>query len=325
MTLLQSIDTLIDNITVTDRQEENIKNSLSNIEGHLKTKDNGLYVDETFTNGSWERDTIIRPLNDIDLFAVLNREKWQDEHGNLPSPQSVLTKMKTYLNGLSDYKDKVCQDRPCVTIKLSDKNFDVLPSFSQLGGGYMIPAYDLSGWTFSDPEQLTKDLNDTHKQKNYKLKPVIKVIKHWNREFNGKLIPSYHVEEAAINMFKLNSFTNYEAAIRLWFQNAEYNLYSHKFKSNDQYLTALNRIKKVKDKLIDAKKFYDEDEEDEATQIWKDVFGKEFPSVDIEEAKNFSKSLTEGSLRVSAAGTLSLTSGMTMGASKGFYGDISDL
>lgn len=324
MTLLQSIDTLIYNITVTDRQEQNIKNSLSNIEGHLKTKDNGLYVDETFTNGSWERDTIIRPLNDIDLFAVLNREEWKDDKGNLPTPQSVLTKMKNYLNGLSDYKDKVYQDRPCVTIKLSDKNFDVLPSFAQLGGGYMIPSYDLSGWTFSDPEQLTKDLNATHKQKNYKLKPVIKVIKYWNREFNGKLIPSYHIEEAAINMFKLNSITNYEEAIRLWFENAESNLYSHKFKSNDQYTTAINRIKKVKDKLNEAKKLYDEGKEDEATQIWKDIFGREFPSLDLEEAKSFSKSLTEGSLKVSSTGALSLTSGMAIGASKGFYGDISD-
>lgn len=88
MTLLQSIDTLIDNITVRDRQEENIKNSLSNIEGQLKTKDNGPYVDETFINGSWESDTIIRPLSDIDLFAVLNLDEWKDDN-NLPSPQSV--------------------------------------------------------------------------------------------------------------------------------------------------------------------------------------------------------------------------------------------
>lgn len=321
MTLLQSIDVLIDNISVADRQEENIKNSVGNIEGHLINEDNELFVDDTFTNGSWERDTIIRPLNDIDLFAVLNRKKWQDEHGNLPSPQSVLTKMKNYLNGLPDYKDKVYQDRPCVTIKLSDKNFDVLPSFSLLGGGYYIPTHDLKTWTFADPQQLTKDLNDTHKQQNYRLKPLIKAMKYWNRDFNEKLIPSYHVEEAAINIFKINGIKNYEAAIRLWFNNAEYNLYSHKFKSNDQYLVALKRIKKVRDKLNDAKKLYDDGKESEATQIWKDIFGKEFPSIESEEARNFAKSLTEGNLKVSSIGALSMTSGMAIGASKGFYGD----
>lgn len=322
MTLLQSIDVLIDNISVTDRQEENIKNSVGNIEWHLKNEDNELYVDETFTNGSWERDTIIRPLNDIDLFAVLNREKWQDKNGNLPSPQAVLTKMKNYLNGLSDYKDKVCQDRPCVTIKLSDKNFDILPSFAvAFSSGYYIPTHDLKTWTFTDPQQLTKDLNDTHKQRSYKLKPVIKVVKYWNRDFNEKLVPSYHVEEAAINMFKVDDIKNFEAAIRLWFNNAEYNLYPQKFKSNDQYLVAMKRIKKVRDKMNDAKKLYDEGKEDEATQIWKDIFGKEFPAVESEEAKNFAKSLSEGTLKVSSTGALSMASGMAIGASKGFYGD----
>lgn len=324
MTLLQSIDKLIDNITVTDRQEENIKNSLSNIEGHLKKKDNDLHVAETFTNGSWERDTIIRPLNDVDLFAVLNRDKWEDDAGNLPSPQSVLTKMKTYLNGLADYKDKVTQDRPCVTIKLSDKNFDILPSFEQVGGGYLIPNYDLKSWTYSYPEQLTKNLNDTHRSNSYKLKPVVKVIKYWNRDLNDKYIPSFHIEETAINIFQIHSIGNYEAAIRMWFDNAEYNLSSQKFKSSEQYNTAIGRIRKVKEKLNEAKTLYDEGKETEATQIWKEIFGKEFPSAEAEEAKAFAKSLSEGSLRVTSTGALSLSTGMSIGASKGFYGDISE-
>ena len=76
-TLLQSINQLIDNITVTDRQEENIKQSLSNIEGYLMDKESELSVDRTFTNGSYERDTNIRPLDDIDMFAVLRFDDWR--------------------------------------------------------------------------------------------------------------------------------------------------------------------------------------------------------------------------------------------------------
>lgn len=320
-TLIQSINQLIDNVTVTDRQEENIKQSLSNIEGHLKNKDNNLSVARTFTNGSYQRDTIIRPLNDIDIFAVLKFDDWKDEYGNLPTPQSVLTKIKNYLNGLHDYKDKVKQDRPCVTIELSDKNFDILPSFEIQGGGYYIPNYNLSGWTTSYPEQLTKDLDDTHKLRNYKLKPTIKAVKYWNRE-NGKIIPSYHVEEVAVNIFKLNNFTNYEEAIRIWFNNAEYYLQSAKFKSNNDYTASTNKIKKVKNKLNDAKKKYDEGKEAEAKKIWKEIFGKEFPTVDEEEAKNFSKALTEGSLKYSSTAGLSSIAGTAVSASKGFYGDV---
>lgn len=322
MTLLQCISGLIDNVSVTDRQEENIQSSLSNLEGHLKDKENDLNVCRTFTNGSYERDTIIRPLNDIDIFAVLNRDKWKDEFGNLPDPQSVLTKIKNYLNAQNDYEGKVKQDRPCVTVQLSDKNFDVLPSFEELGGGYSIPNYDLKSWTYSYPEKLTTDLDSIHRQSQYKVKPTIKAIKYLNRE-NNKLIPSYHIEEAAINIFLINDFTNFEESIRIWFNNAEYNLLSNKFKSNDDYNKAVGKLKKVKDKLNEAKEKYDDGKEDEAIQIWKDIFGKEFPTISDEEAKNFSKSLSEGSLKNSSTGMLSTLTGFAISASKGFYGDIS--
>jgi hypothetical protein len=321
-TLLQSIDQLIENISVTDRQEENIKNSVSNLDSNLKNEDNNLYVERTFTNGSYERDTIIRPLNDVDIFAVLKRDEWKDEYGNLPNPQNVLTRIKTYLNGLNDYKGKVFQSRPCVTIELSDKDFDILPSFAQIGGGYLIPNSDLKSWTYSYPEQLTIDLNNTHKNCNYKLKQLIKAVKYWNRE-NSKIIPSYHIEESAINIFKINSFKNFEEAIRLWFNNAEYNLNSQKFKSNDDYTASVNKIKKVKEKLNNAKNFSDQNNESEAIKIWKEIFGKEFPIVNIDEAKNFAKSLSEGSLKVSSSGILSTTTGKSVSASKGFYGDFS--
>lgn len=322
-TLLQCINTLIDNISVSDRQEENIKASLSNIEGYLNDKENGLSISRIFTNGSYERDTIIRPLNDIDIFAVLRRDDWKDQYGQLPNPQSVLTKIKNYLNDLNDYKDKVKQSRPCVTIELSDKDFDILPSFELVGGGYEIPNHDLISWITTYPEQLTTDLDSTHKKCNYKLKQVIKVIKYWNRE-KGKIIPSFHIEEVAINIFKINSFANFEEAIRLWFNNAEYNLQSHKLNSNDEYNTILKKIKAVRDNLNDAKKKYDDGKEGEAIQIWKEIFGKEFPTVDIEEAKQFSKSLSEGALKIGATGLLSTTIGKAVSSSKGFFGDISN-
>jgi len=319
-TLLQCIDGFIDAITVTDRQEDNIKGSVGNLTSTLKADESDLDVRDVFTNGSYERDTIIRPLNDIDLFAVLDRDAWKDKYGNLPSPQSVLTRIKDYLNSTNDYKDKAKQSRPCVTVELSDKDFDILPSFAEIGGGYSIPNYDLTGWTYSFPEQLTTHLDQVHRQRNYRVKQVIKAVKCWNRE-NDKIIASYHVEEVAINIYQLNNFQNFEEAIRLWFNNAEYHLLSNKFKSNDEYIAASNKVKKVKEKLNKAKTHYDKGEEGEATKIWKEIFGKEFPTVDTDEAKNFSKALTEGDLKIGTIGMLSTTVGKSIPASKGFFGD----
>lgn len=276
-TLLQNIGIFIDKISVTDKQEVNIRQSLSNIEKHLKNKGSNLWVKRTFTNGSYERDTIIRPLNDVDLFAVLDFNSWKDQYGTYPKPQAVLVKIKNYLNDLHDYKGLVKQDRPCVTIVLSDKNFDILPSFEKDDGGYRIPNYDLTGWTDSYPERLTTDLNNTNKLRNGKLKPTIKAIKYWNRA-NGKLIPSYHIEEAAINIFKMNGLINFEQSIRQWFNEAERNIYSQKMNTNDEYNAVMKRIKRDRDKLNQAKMRYDVGSESEAIKIWKDVFGIDFPA-----------------------------------------------
>jgi hypothetical protein len=62
MTLLQAINEFNENIRVTDRQRIGLKISLDNIHSHLKNKENELYVRETFTNCSYDRDTIIRLL-----------------------------------------------------------------------------------------------------------------------------------------------------------------------------------------------------------------------------------------------------------------------
>ena len=321
-TLLQKIDEMIDNISVTDRQEESIETSTNNLSDNLTNDDNELNVDSTFVNGSYERDTIIRPLDDVDIFAVLNREEWSDEYGLLPDPQSVLTKIKNKLNSISDYKDKVTQDRPCVTVKLSDKNFDVLPSFEESYGGYKIPNYDLESWIYTYPEELTKNLNDCHRNNNYKIKPMVKVAKYWNREENKKRIPSFQIEESMIKYFNVYSFGNYEEGIRNWFNNAESYLDKSKFNTSKKYDDSITKLNKAKEKLNKAKEHIDNNENAEAIQIWKDVFGKEFYISDINEAKNFSTQLSEGSLKAAASGAVSSTIGRDIPASKGFYGDL---
>ncbi|PVV55069.1 SMODS domain-containing nucleotidyltransferase [Chryseobacterium sp. HMWF035] len=319
-TLLQSIQSFIDNITVTDKQEENITSSVNNITSALED-DETLNLKETFLNGSYERDTIIRPLDDIDIFAVLDEEKWCDEYGNLPNPQSVLSKIKNFLDKQNDYQGKVKQDRPCVTVELSNKSFDVLPAFEFGEMGYQIPNYDLASWTLSYPKTLSESLSNAHKNYNYKLKNIIKAIKYWNR-LNDKIIPSYHIEEITIKVFYYYSFTNYEQSIRKWFNDAELHFESNKFKSDSEFDKFKNKFEKTKNMLNEAKYYLDDKNESEAKKIWKEIFQKEFPIIDENEAKSFSQSLSEGALKISSSGALSTSVGKSVSASNGFFGDL---
>jgi hypothetical protein len=316
-TLLQCIDEFIDNITVTDKQEANIKASVAALTDYLEKEESNLHITDTFTNGSYERDTNIRPLDDIDVFAVLDSEEYLDEFGRLPSPQSVLTKMKNWLEKNDDYKGKVGQDRPCVSIELSNKRFEIIPSFVQnASGSYWIPNEDLSGWIITSPDSHTNRLNDVNASRKYLVKKVIKAVKKWKRDAKLNL-PSFHTEEVAIDLFFMNDITNIRDGIEKWFKYAPNMLQSSRFKSTDEYQKAVDKIKKVDKAFTDAKQL--EDEAD-VIAVWKKIFDTDFPVTTTEEDKAIAKSLKEGTLKMASGGALGAV-GKIVPPNKGFYGE----
>lgn len=318
MTLNKAIKDFIENISVTDKQEDVIDAAYSNIESNLLDEDCPLAVKEVFLNGSYVRDTMIRPLDDIDIFAVIDKSDYND-NGERPNPQTVLTKFKDYLNGIPDYEDKVSQDRPCVTITLQKIHIDVLPALREWGVLY-IPNENLDGWILTDPKTHTQNLDSVNDLRDGMVKDVVKAIKSWKR-LKDLRIPSFHIEEIAIGIFNSYSFNNLEEGIRKWYNYAEYYIQTDRFNTVKQYNTALDAIKGVSEKLTDAKSKKDNDNEPAAIKIWHEVFGKDFPTISEEDAKNMSSLLTSGKLKYGAATGLSAVTGHAVAASKGFYGE----
>lgn len=319
MTLLESIKEFVDNISLSDRQEDTVSASYDNLKKHLKctsNKANNLAVIEVFQNGSYMRDTIIRPGFDVDVYAVINQREYGDNTYQRPNPQTVLTRFKKYLNALSDYEDKCTQSRPCITIELLKHSFDVMPAICE-EGAYLIPNENLTEWNFSDPFTHNSLLDKVQKLRGYKVKNVIKAVKRWKND-NCDRLPSFHVEEIAINIFNLFNFTNLRQGIELWFDYAENYLRSELFNSFAQYEAARDKIHSAKKKLDDAKDLKD----NEAQKVWKDLFGKDFPVVDEEEARSFSDSLVNGTLRYGTTGLSTSVGSRVIAASKGFYGDV---
>ncbi|HTB53207.1 MAG TPA: hypothetical protein VK718_10585 [Ferruginibacter sp.] len=319
MTLLQCLDSLLEKITITDKQTSTVSTTYNNIKALLLDTESNLDGERVFQNGSYDRDTIIRPLDDIDLFFVLKREEYENDFKQLPNPQNVLTKIKDYLNSTKDYKDKVRQDRPCVTIQLVDKKFDVLPCFGNDEDGYLIPNSDLSGWIFSNPVKHSDALTEVNK-KNNKVIPLIRIIKYWNKE-NKKIIPSFHIEEIAISIFSAAQFSNFEEGIYHWFHNVQTFLASAKFNNKTEYDEAKNKLEKAKNKIDEANRLYNVDnKESEAIKIYKEVFGDKFPTISEEEAKRMNEAMKSGSLKMNSAGVLSAIGNIVVKPTK-FFGD----
>lgn len=306
MTLLQCIGQLLADITITDKQTSSVSTTYNNLKTLLLDSESKLNGERVFQNGSYDRDTIIKPLDDVDIFLVLDRAEYEDG-GVLRKPQTVLTKLKDYLNSTRDYKDKAVQDRPCVTVHLCDKRFDVLPCFGDDLEGYWIPDSDLSGWIWSNPVLHSEKLTEVNKLRKGRIVPLIRLLKYWNREKLGKLIPSYHIEDIATHIFTLFDTTNHEDGVHTWLRYATNYLDSDKFADEDDYSDAVEAISAAYEKIDEAHTLYEDGQENEAIKLWKEVFGTKFPTISDAEARQLSESMRSGSLKIAGTGLLGAT------------------
>ncbi len=317
-TLLQCINKFIENITPSDLQEDVVDSAYDNVEGYLTADDCKLKIKEVFLNGSYIRGTMIRPLNDIDVFAVIDDSDYYI-NGQVPNPQSVLTSFKDYLNNLPDYKDKCKQDRPCITIYLSKLHIDVLPALRH-AGALSIPSSDLKSWIFTDPKTHNQNFSDLDRRCNYKAKDIVKAVKRWKNDRSLPL-PSFQIEVIACYIFNLFTFKNAEEGIRLWFDHAEGYLTQGMTGSYNQFEKVRDAIRATKKRINEAKAYTDDGKPAEAIKIWKEIFKTDFPTVDVNEARSFGKAIKDGSLKWSASAGLSTAVGSAIAASKGFYGE----
>lgn len=317
MTVKEATEKFIENISVTDKQTEVIEGAFNNVESKLMDDDSNLSVKEVFLNGSYIRDTMIRPLDDIDVFAIIDKTDYSST-SDRPNPQTVLTKFKNYLNSQSDYEGKVSQSRPCVTITLDKIHIDVLPALREYGSLY-IPNESLDGWIFTNPKSHTDTLNSIDSLRGGRVKDVIKAVKSWKKK-NDIKIPSFHVEEIACDIFSFTSIDGIDQAIIDWYKSASLYIKKDRFNTENQYNDALSAINDIADKLKDAKQKNDDGKASEALKIWKEIFGVDYPTISEEEAKNMSILLTSGKLKYGATTGLSAVTGHAVAASKGFYG-----
>jgi len=168
--------------------------------------DDAFDVDRVIITGSYKRWTKIRPLNDVDLFCVLNPEI---EGAFLKKSSRVL--LYAFAKELRrEYGlDQVQVWDKCVTVKFGTPkdeeeeglfSIDVVPAFDE-GHAYKIPdAYHPTGWMNSDPEVHAELATKANKALGGKWVTLVKMAKKCN-SFHGKPVdPSFLLEVMALQL-----------------------------------------------------------------------------------------------------------------------------
>lgn len=188
---------------------ENERNKIITTHNHLRQNvlQKLTYVKNTILTGSYKRKTIIRPMNDVDIFVILD---YKPGAFNNPTPQTILNRIKSDLS-LTYPNTKIRQDKPCITLDFNHCKFELTPVIEGASWGtnfYEIPnSSNINNWQKVDnPDILGEKLSRANSQKPM-LVPLIKMMKKCKEKNNIKSPKSFEMEILAINQLGyINSY-----------------------------------------------------------------------------------------------------------------------
>lgn len=157
-------------------------------------------VDHTFLTGSYDRHTKIKPLEDVDIFAVIKPDGAQGHFRNEP-PDRIVTALVTELDGKFKHVEP---SGMAVCISMSDDDgqasFELVPAYAHGTSGFEAPDPDRGRWIRTNPNVHADLTSAKNAACAGRWVPFVKMVKGWNRQA-GKPVPqSFLIEVMALHL-----------------------------------------------------------------------------------------------------------------------------
>lgn len=194
-------------LVLSSDEKSSITTSINTIKDRL-TSYFGDDVIDKIVFGSYTRETILPRKSDensdIDLMVVF-------KNPNNYKPQSFLNRLKRF----AEYRyssSEIYQSSPTIVLELKKIKFELVPAYEFYGMHY-IPK-NSSEWMYTNPNNFNDKLVECNKNNSYKIKPVVRLIKHWNIQNNSRVLSSYELEDKIANemtyaYMSCTSYTDY--------------------------------------------------------------------------------------------------------------------
>lgn len=106
-------------------------------------------------------------------------------------------------------RSEIYQSSPTIVLELNHIKFELTPARVNYGS-YYIPKSS-SEWMYTDPDGFYSKLTECNKNNSYKIKPIVRILKHWNIQKNYRGIASFELERkiAEYAYFSCTSYTDY--------------------------------------------------------------------------------------------------------------------
>jgi len=285
-TAAKAFDEFKGKLILTDIQTEIVKDRRRSTKGYLEDAfgtSSSLPLSSTYLMGSAGRDTIIRPVDDVDVLVVFENKDNIFDRLYRHDSQKFLYRVRDALN---KYQVKVVGARG-QAVRLFYKqtpHVDIAPVFKWSGGGYALPDGS-GGWLTTDPYVHHEWVAKRNKELGYKLKPMVRMLKRWNN-VHSKYLSGFHLEVVVATVFSNIDGDSRDACEKFfrWGQNqlcvsdpaghsgdlSSYLTYSTRSTVKSNMESA--RLRAEKANAAEASGNHAE-----AIRLWRIIFGDEFP------------------------------------------------
>ena len=257
----------------------------------------GFSIKEDFLTGSYKRHTKTKPLKDVDIFVVLDKEK---EKKYLSDAQLLLDDVSDHLKKKYG-KDNVNTNRRSIEITFGNPtdedgedskvfSVDIVPAFED-GENYKIPdPGTTSKWTKTNPKIHESQTTEVNSDFSGEWKPMVKMIKKWNQNQGKPIKPSFLLEVMAMKILKPPFSGGYPYELKSFFATAREQigdswpdpaglgpLVSDQMDSA-KILNAKAELQKVEKSISKAILLGKQGKNGDALKVWRnEVFGPKFP------------------------------------------------
>lgn len=205
-------------LEITTSEDKDASRRHNELRDYLRSR---LPVADDFLTGSYRRDTKTKPLADVDVFVVLSDISEKDD------PNDVLKRVRDVL--VDKYGEpRVATDRPAVRVDYGPENpspddtvmsIEVVPAFAK-DDHYRIADPTKSGWMSTDPKLHATMATDANKTFSNEWKPLVKMVKAWNRNLAEPVAPSFLIEVLALKLIRGPWTGAYPRELRAFFAAA---------------------------------------------------------------------------------------------------------
>jgi Second Messenger Oligonucleotide or Dinucleotide Synthetase domain len=175
-----------------------------------------LPIQDSFLTGSYARHTKIHPLNDIDVMVVRNSARVGLSTSGGVGPSGALDEVAQAAR--LAFANNVVVKKQSRSVNLSftglEFGFDIIPAWLRQPDGYWIPDLESGLWIPTDPQAHERMMTAANERSDGRLKPVIKMVKHWSR-YNLDLLCSFHLELISEWVFRQSALDNYAIGVAL--------------------------------------------------------------------------------------------------------------